>query len=326
MGGMTTPFATRLHAAVRRKKTPALVGIDPRFDWLPREILERAERSSADDCSRRADAFEEFSLRLIDVVAPLVPAVKPQAAFFEELGPPGCVALANVIRHARRAGLIVICDAKRGDIGTTAEAYARGYLAGEDVDAAPWGADALTVNPYLGADTLEPFVKVAQERGGGIYVLVRTSNPGAGTFQDRVSEGCKQFEHVASVVAGLAAKTLDAEGWGAVGAVVGATYPQELADLRAAMPGVPFLVPGYGSQGGTAADVAAAFGADGLGALVNNSRGINFAYRSEAYRNRFAPDQWEAAIEQATRDMIADLAGALGATGKAESGKRKADD
>lgn len=306
---MNRSYAARLDEAVRRKGTPALVGIDPRFDLLPPSILEAIEeQESGDALTVMAAAFEEFSLRIIDVVAPLVPAVKPQAAFFEELGPAGCHALGRVIRHARRSGLIVICDAKRGDIGSTAEAYARGYLAGEDPEAAPWGADALTVSPYLGRDTLEPFVSVAVERGAGIYVLVRTSNPGAGTFQDRQSDSLPHYRHVARAVEELAAESADGYPFGPVGAVVGATWPQELAELRAAMPHAPLLVPGYGSQGGTAADVAAAFTPDGLGALVNSSRGINFAFRQEPYRSEYGPDRWEEAVEAATRDMIAALA------------------
>jgi len=304
---MSTHFASRLHTAIRQKQTPALVGIDPRFDLLPEELQKAATNSDLDEWSAKARAFAEFGCRLIDVVASLVPAVKPQAAFFEELGPAGTAALAEVIQHARQAGLIVICDGKRGDIGSTAEAYARAYLAGAERAASPWGADALTVNPYLGADTLEPFVKVCRERGAGIYVLVRTSNPGAGEFQDRLTEGVKHFEHVAHIVESLAERTVE-DGWGSVGAVVGATYPEELAQLRSAMPQTPLLVPGYGSQGGTAADVAAAFTSDGLGAVVNSSRGINFAFRSEEYRDRFTPHEWEQAVEQATRDMIADLA------------------
>ena len=306
---MALNYAMRLHEAVRQKRTPALVGIDPRFELLPLGIVEAVqERESGDPLAVVAAAFEEFSLRLIDVVAPLVPAVKPQAAFFEELGPAGTQALWRVIRYARRAGLIVICDAKRGDIGSTAEAYARGYLAGADPEAAPWGADALTVSPYLGRDTLDPFVTVARERGAGIYILVRTSNPGAGSFQDRSSDSLPLYRHVAAAVEELAAATADVEEFGAIGAVVGATYPQELAELRAAMPHAPLLVPGYGSQGGTAADVSAAFSPDGLGALVNNSRGINFAFREEPYASQFAPDRWEEAIEAATRQMIDDLA------------------
>jgi len=303
-----TPYSTRLHTAIRAKQTVALVGLDPRLDWLPAEILESARDQLDDPQAIAAQAFEEFCIRIIDVVAPLVPAVKPQAAFFEELGPDGCLALCRVIRYAREQGLIVICDAKRGDIGTTAEAYARAYLAGDDPYAAPWHADALTVNPYLGRDTLDPFVKVANERGGGIYVLVRTSNPGAGTFQDRVMDGQTVYQTVADVVESLSAANKDADGYGCVGAVVGATYPAELAELRQRMPSVPLLIPGYGSQGGTAADVRAACRADGLGGLINNSRGINFAYRSGTLAEEFGEKHWEAAVEAATKRMIADLA------------------
>ena len=302
-------YSTRLHALIQQRGTPALVGLDPRFDLLPDEIREKAADNAGDRCQVVADAFEEFCLRLIDVVAPLVPAVKPQAAFFEEWGPAGCRALGRVISRARKAGLVVICDAKRGDIGSTAEAYARGYLAGEDPQAAVWAADALTVNPYLGRDTLEPFVKVARERHAGIYVLVRTSNPQAGSFQDIRDDRSMVYQRVAAVVEELAAQSRDGdEPFGCVGAVVGATYPQELAELRSAMPHVPLLVPGYGSQGGSAADVAAAFTSDGLGAVVNSSRGINFAFRQPDYSAQFSPDQWEQAVEAATHKMIADLA------------------
>jgi orotidine-5'-phosphate decarboxylase len=305
---MMTRYATRLHAAVRQKRNAVLVGLDPRFDWLPADVVTRARRQFDEPSAVAAAAFEEFCVRIIDVVAPLVPAVKPQAAFFEELGPDGCLALCRVIRYARSLGLIVICDAKRGDIGTTAEAYARAYLAGDDPAAAPWGADALTVNPYLGRDTLDPFVKVAIERGAGVYVLVRTSNAGAGTFQDRTQAGQTLYQTVADVVELLSATTADNDGYGCVGAVVGATYPTELVELRQRMPHVPLLIPGYGSQGGTAADVAAAFRSDGLGAIVNNSRGINFAFRSGPLAEEFGQKRWEAAVEAATTRMIADLA------------------
>lgn len=301
-------FAGRLNQAVRTKQTPALVGLDPRFDLLPKSVISSAsERAGGSQREHQAAAFEEFAKRIIDVVSPLVPAVKPQAAFFEELGSPGCIALERVIRYAREAGLIVICDAKRGDIGSTAEAYARGYLAGADPEAAAWAADALTVNPYLGIDTLQPFVDVAEERGAGIYVLVRTSNPGAGSFQDIANEGGSVYRHVAAAVEMLTSKSLE-DGFGAIGAVAGATYPTELVELRAAMPHVPLLIPGYGSQGAGAADVAAAFGEDGLGALINSSRGINFAHTKAPYSERFSPDNWEAAVEAATLDMIKDFA------------------
>ncbi|MBI5758649.1 MAG: orotidine-5'-phosphate decarboxylase [Planctomycetales bacterium] len=302
-------FITRLHDAVNRKRNPVVVGLDPRFEQLPKDIVRSArEAGSGNLAATVAAAFEAFCLRIIDVVAPLVPAVKPQAAFFEEWGPAGCAALARVMRHARQAGLIVICDAKRGDIGSTAEAYARGYLAGADPDAAPWAADALTINPYLGRDTLEPFVRVAIERGAGLYVLVRTSNPGAGTFQDVVSDGQPLYRRVACVVEELATASRGVDMFGAVGAVVGATYPREIAELREAMPHTTFLIPGYGTQGAAAADVAAAFTPDGLGAVVNSSRGIIFAYEKKPYSEQFGEHRWEDAVAAATRDMIADLA------------------
>lgn len=303
-----TPYAARLNEAVRRRGTPALVGLDPRFDLLPDDVRLRGDAAEACAGPGRAAACEEFCCRIIDVVAPLVPAVKPQAAFFEECGAAGMAALCNVIRHARRAGLIVICDAKRGDIGSTAEAYANAWLAGSDADAAPWGADALTVNPYLGADTLEPFVNLAQQRGAGVYVLVRTSNPGAGDFQDRMTQGQPLFQRVAQTVEELAERWRGNDDFGPVGAVVGATWPKELLELRRAMPHAPLLVPGYGSQGGTADDVAGAFRDDGLGALVNNSRGIIFAWTRTPFAERFGAQRWEEAVEAATRDMIADLA------------------
>lgn len=307
-----THYIERLHAAIRRTRTSALVGLDPRFDQLPPSIVSAAKQRGSTDRAIQATAFEEFCCRIIDVVAPLVPAVKPQAAFFEELGPEGCVALGNVMRHARRAGLVVICDAKRGDIGSTAEAYARGYLAGADPNAAAWAADALTINPYLGRDTLEPFIKVAVERGAGLYVLVRTSNPGAGTLQDRKTDGVPLYRHVAGMIEELSLATLcsssaPGDDFGCVGAVVGATYPQELSALREVMPHVPLLVPGYGAQGGSASDVAAAFRTNGFGALINSSRAINFAHTREPYRSQFGADRWEEAVAAATRDMITEL-------------------
>ncbi len=305
--GHMTSYADRLHDAIRRKGTAALVGLDPRWSELPASLTASLPAGAGGDLGAQAAAYEHFCRQVIDIVAPLVPAVKPQAAFFEQCGPVGVLALQRVIAHARAQGLLVICDAKRGDIGSTAEAYAQAYLAGEDPEAAPFAADALTVSPYLGADTLEPFVRLAAVRGAGVYVLVRTSNPGAGSFQDPVADGRTTYARVADVVEQLTNWTRGDGLYGAVGAVVGATYPQELADLRDRMPHAPLLVPGYGSQGGTAADVAAAFDPQGLGALVNNSRGIIFAYRKQPYAETFGPDRWEEAIEAATRDMIADL-------------------
>lgn len=299
-------FANRLHAAIQKKNTPALVGLDPRWESLPPSIIKSAQTTETDPVAVVAKAFEEFCLRVIDVVAPLVPAVKPQSAFFEQYGPQGVAALGRVIAYARKNNLITILDAKRGDIGSTAEAYATGLIGGAD-PAHPWQADALTVSPYLGADTLDPFVRRASEVGGGIYVLVRTSNPGAGTFQD-ISDGKDMlFARVSHTVEELAERTSGGQAYGCVGAVVGATYPDELKRLRSMMPHTPLLIPGYGSQGGTAEDVASAFDSQGLGALINNSRGINFAFRTPDYRDQFGESHWEAATEAATRKMIADL-------------------
>lgn len=257
----------------------------------------------ANDYVAVAAAYGEFCRGVIDVVAPLVAVVKPQSAFFEELGPAGVAVLVDVIRYARERGLLVILDAKRGDIGSTAEAYAAGLLGAKS----PWGGDALTVNPYLGDDSLDPFVTTAKERGAGLFVLVKTSNPGGKTFQDLVIRDEPLYRHVATLVESLAVQTKGECGYGAVGAVVGATYPAQLAELRTAMPTTWFLVPGYGSQGGAAADVAAAFDSHGLGAVINSSRAIIFAHARKDYAGRFATDQWQQAVEAATREMIDEL-------------------
>lgn len=301
-------FSTRLHEAIRQKGTPALVGLDPREESLPVEIRDAMTHRGGTASERRAWGYEEFSRRVIDVVAGLVPAVKPQVAFFEEAGPPGMAALQRVIRHARDRGLIVIADAKRGDIGTTAQAYAAAWLAGEDPDAAAYAADALTVSPYLGPDTLAPFVEVAEKRGAGLYVLVRTSNPESGAFQELVAEGRTVFHHIAAEVERLAHASKAACGYGIVGAVAGATYPEELLQLRGLMPSTPLLVPGYGAQGGSAEDVAAAFDAEGHGALINSSRNVIFAHTRQPYRTIAEARGWEAAVEAAARDFVADLA------------------
>jgi len=303
---MNDHFAARLIAAVRRTATPTLVGLDPRVDNLPAGLLTDEDRH---DPARRAAAFREFCCGVIDVVAPLVPAVKPQAAFFEQQGPAGMAALADVMAHARTQGLLVILDGKRNDIGSTATAYAHAYLG--PVAESGWGADALTVSPYLGEDSLQPFVDVARDNGAGIFVLVKTSNPGGGRFQDLLVDGRTVHSHVGELVQQLASQTLPTDttacNYGLVGAVAGATYPEQLAEIRAAMPNSWLLVPGFGAQGGGAADTAAAFDDEGLGAIVNSSRGIIFAHQREPYSERFGDANWQQAVEQATHDMIAQL-------------------
>jgi orotidine-5'-phosphate decarboxylase len=273
-----TPFADRMADAVRGKGTALCVGLDPRRESLPTSFLR-------DDT---AAAIEEFCLRVLDVVAPIVGVVKPQSAFFEACGPAGMVALERVLRRAKELGLVTILDAKRGDIASTAAAYAEAAFEALD-------ADALTVNPYLGRDAIEPFITAARRLGRGLFVLVRTSNAGAGLFQDQVCDGRPLYQHVADAVAGWDG------GHGDVGAVVGATHPAELKMLRERLPNVWLLVPGYGAQGGTAADVRVAFRPDGLGAVVNSSRGVTFPFRPE-------DPNWEAAIEAAARSAAADLA------------------
>ncbi len=296
------PFFDRLAVAVAQKQTPLVVGLDPRWESLPEPLKGLDAGMEA-----HVRGIREFCLSLVDVVAPLVPAIKPQAAFFEQLGWRGMQVLAEVIEAARQRGLLVIVDGKRNDIGSTAEGYADGWLG----DESPWRADALTVSPYLGDDSLEPFERIACARDAGLFVLVKTSNPGGGFLQDRVADGQPLYRHVAGWLEERAVATQGERGYGVTGAVVGATYPEQLAELRAAMPHAWMLVPGYGSQGGSAADVAAAFDSRGLGAIVNSSRAIIFAHSRPEYRDRFAPSDWQRAVEEATREAIADLASVL---------------
>jgi orotidine-5'-phosphate decarboxylase len=273
-------FSNRLTAAIHAKRTALCVGLDPRLDLVPRNLR---DHHGADT----AAAVEEFCLRVLDIVAPIVPVVKPQSAFFEALGPPGFLALQHVVRRAKELGLVTILDAKRGDIASTAEAYAAAAF--DQLD-----ADALTVNPYLGRDSVEPFLARARRDGRGLFVLVRTSNPGAGLFQDLNCDGRPLYEHVAAAVRQWNA------GHGDVGAVVGATHPAELKKLRELLPDEWFLIPGYGAQGGTAADVRGGFRADGSGAIVNSSRGVTFAFPP-------ADPDWEPAIERAAKAAAGEL-------------------
>jgi len=291
-------FADRLAAAVRAKGNAVCVGLDPRWESLPNEIRERHGDTGL---GAAAAAFEEFCGRVLDVVAPLVPVVKPQAAFFEACGPAGMAVLQRLLRKARGLGLMTILDGKRNDIASTASAYADAAFGGTRIGNhrhAVWEADALTVNPYLGRDAVEPFLRSAREAEAGVFILVRTSNPGAGQFQDLLCDGRPLYRHVAAAVADWARENLGQSGFGDVGAVVGATYRVELAELRRLLPEVIFLVPGFGAQGGTATDIAPAFRADGLGAVVNSSRGVLFPFK---------PDDaaWERKIEEAARAAIA---------------------
>ncbi len=284
-------FADRLIDAVRAKRTPLCVGLDPRWDSLPQKIGAR----HGDTMHGRARAYEEFCSRVLDVVAPLVGVVKPQSAFFEACGPAGMTALWHVIRRAHRHNLLVILDAKRNDIASTAEAYAEAAFHAYD-------ADAMTINPYLGRDSIEPFLRVGRPLHRGVFVVTRTSNPGGGQFQNLDSDGKPLHRHVGEAVGQWSQENLGQSGYGDVGAVLGATSPAELRELRGLLPQVLILVPGFGAQGATAADAAGAFRADGLGAIVNSARAILFPFQP--------PDPgWESQIEQATRQAIHQLAG-----------------
>jgi orotidine-5'-phosphate decarboxylase len=295
-----THFADRLAEAIRAKGNALCVGLDPRWELLPEEIRRRRGSGSLEAA---AAAYEEFCSRVLDVVAPLLPVVKPQAAFFEACGPAGMAVLQRLLAKARSQGLLTIFDGKRNDIASTAAAYADAAfgtsLAGRTH--AVWQADAVTVNPYLGRDAVEPFLAAARKVGAGVFVLVRTSNAGARLFQDLECGGKPLFLHVGEAVSAWAREFVGACGLGDVGAVVGATYPAELARLRQAMPGVIFLLPGFGAQGGTAEGVAPAFRADGLGAVVSSSRAALFP---------FAPADvgWEAKVEAAVRKAAVELA------------------
>jgi orotidine-5'-phosphate decarboxylase len=288
---MTIPFADRLAEACRAKKNALCVGLDPRWESLPADL--RAHHSDGTLVARAA-AFADFSVRIMELVAPLVPVVKPQSAFFEACGPAGMLAQKHVLEKAHEMGLLTILDAKRNDIASTAEAYA------EAAFGPVWNADALTINPYLGRDAVEPFLRRARAAQGALFVLVRTSNKGAGLFQDLIAAGKPVYEHVANAVRGWTRENLGSCGFGDVGAVVGATHPREMQTLRRLCPEVIFLVPGYGAQGGAAADVASAFRDDGLGAIVNSSRAIIAS---------FPPDDpaWEDKVVAATHAAIGEL-------------------
>ena len=296
---MPKHFADRLQAAIKAKGSPVCVGIDPAMEKLP-----AAMKGIAESDPDRPGALATFCREVLEIVAPIVPAVKIQSAYFEAYGHWGMWVYHNLVQKARDLGLIVIGDVKRNDIGSTAAAYAAGHLLRDD------SPDAITVNGYLGADGLTPFVEAAESRGKGVFVLVRTSNPSAATIQDFTdADGRKFYEHVAEMVAdiGVGGMAGSSCGYSLVGAVVGATYPDEARELRKLMERQIFLVPGYGAQGATAADCAASFSPDGTGAIVNASRSVIYAFD----RKEYASMPWTQAVEQAAREFAADIAAAV---------------
>ena len=301
---MSKNFADRLLEAVRIKGVPACVGLDPDFSRLPVQIRDDEVGSS----SSAVDAISMFCRRVIEVVAPLVPVVKINSAFFERHYWPGVRAYYSLIQEARRAGLLVIGDVKRGDIGHTAGMYARAHLGdpdGEDL-AAP---DAVTLNGYLGFDSVKPFVEVGAEHGRGVFVLVRTTNESSADVQDFAgADGTTLAEHLAKLVNTWAGQDvlIGQSGYSALGAVVSPKDPQTTGRLRAIMDRCIFLVPGYGAQGAGAEGLAACFKPDGTGALVNASRSIIFAHQQPEYA-RMYPGQWDKCVEHACRDFVSTL-------------------
>src|SRR5213082_1120974 len=270
----TTLFADRLAEQVERKRSQLVVGLDPRPDLLPVELKGDAHLGR----EQAAAACERFCRGLVDAVAPYVVAVKPQVAFFEALGADGVRALEDVCAYARGAGLQVIADAKRGDIGSTARAYATAYL--ERTNGREPLADALTVNPYLGRDSVEPYLAACRRGGAGIFCVVKTSNAGGGEIQDLVlSDGRRVWQQVAELVAEWGADLVGEHGLSAVGAVIGATHPRAVGEARRLLPRSVLLLPGVGAQGATPADVARAFTSGPASALVNVSRNVIYAFR-----------------------------------------------
>jgi orotidine-5'-phosphate decarboxylase len=310
---MSEVFADRLVDAVRKKGAPICVGIDPIFDMLPDAAAGGGSgERDANDAEAAIDAIFAFTTTVLKLVAPHVPCVKFQYAYFEKYHSEGVEAYYSLIQEAAELGLIVIGDVKRGDIGSTAEAYAAGHLAdpprfGDESDSV--APDAITVNPMLGLDTLKPFVQTARAFGTGLFVLVRTSNPGSGELQDaKLADGRSWSEMLADKLREVAAAPgmVGASGYSSIGAVVGATQPQTMVSLRERLPQSIFLLPGYGAQGATA-DMTRAAVKDGMnGALVSASRSILYAHKEPKYADRFG-DDWEKCVEQAVRDMRDDL-------------------
>jgi len=296
-------FADRLMDAMRRKKSQVAVGLDPRLDRMPRRLVREAMERHGSTPTGAAQAIVAFNRAVIDAVAPHAVAVKCQVAFYERFGCEGMRAYAQALVDARERGLIVIGDVKRSDIASTVQAYAEAHLGGDAPAAPDFVADAVTVNPLLGSDGVLPFLEAASARGGGVFVLVRTSNPSSAELQELSCDGRRLWERLAGMVAEWGLPYVGRSGYSALGAVVGATFPRELAALRGLMARTPLLVPGFGAQGGGVVDVAGAFDRDGLGALVSSSRGIIYAWEREPFRGRFGEERWQDAVGEAAAEM-----------------------
>ena len=302
----------RLVDKIRKLNAPIVVGLDPMLSYIPEHILKNAFSEFGETPEGAAEAVFQFNKEIVDHVYDLVPAVKPQIAMYEQFGVPGMAAFEKTVSYCQSRDLIVIGDIKRGDIGSTSEAYAAGHLGSVQIGSGVFSGfheDFATVNPYLGSDGVKPFLKVCAKEKKGIFVLVKTSNPSSGEFQDRIAEGKPLYELVGEKVAEWAG-SLMGDSYSYVGAVVGATYPEMGAVLRKIMPKSYILVPGYGAQGGKGADLVNFFNEDGLGAIVNSSRGIIAAYRQEKYA-QYGPENFAEASRAAVIDMAEDIRRAL---------------
>ncbi len=289
-----------------------MVGLDPMLSYIPEQVLTKAFAEYGETLEGAAEAIWQFNKEIIDNTCDLIPAVKPQIAMYEQFGVEGLKAFQKTVNYCKKKDLVVIGDVKRGDIGSTSAAYATAHLGKVTVGKntfSPFSEDFATVNPYLGSDGVKPFVKVCQEEKKGIFVLVKTSNPSSGEFQDRLIDGRPLYEHVGEKVAEWGAECMG-DSYSYVGAVVGATYPEMGKILRKIMPKAYILVPGYGAQGGKGADLVHFFNEDGLGAIVNSSRGIIAAWQQEKYAG-FGAEHFGEASRAAVLEMKEDIAGAL---------------
>ena len=304
----------KLIEKIKKTNAPIVVGLDPMLNYVPEHIQKRAFAEFGETLEGAAEAIWQFNKAIVDATYDLIPAVKPQVAMYEQFGLEGMKAFKKTVDYCHEKGLAVIGDVKRGDIGSTSAAYAVGHLGKVQVGAKKLSAfseDFATVNPYLGTDGIKPFVDVCKEEKKGIFILVKTSNPSSGEFQDRLIEERALYEYVGEMVAQWGADCMG-DGYSYVGAVVGATYPKQGEILRKIMPKSYILVPGYGAQGGKGKDLVHFFNPDGLGAIVNSSRGIIAAYKQEQYIQKgITPENFADASRMAVQDMVEDIAGAL---------------
>lgn len=297
---------------IKKQNAPVVVGLDPMMKFVPKHLQDAAFKEYGETLEGAAEAIWQFNKAIIDNIYDIVPAVKPQVAMYEQFGIPGMIAFKKTVDYCHEKDMVVIGDVKRGDIGSTSEAYAVAHLGKVKVgnkEIAAFDEDFATVNPYLGSDGINPFLKVCKEEKKGIFILVKTSNPSSVEFQDRLIDGRPLYEHVGEKVNEWAMQCMG-DDYSYVGAVVGATYPEMGKVLRKVMPKSFILVPGYGAQGGKAEDLVHFFNEDGLGAIVNSSRGIIAAYAKEEYA-KFGEANFADASRQAAIDMINDINGAL---------------